>query len=90
MEHLIFTFHVQTTFFIVIGFSLILDFIFSTDLFSGLMIMAFLFYLYKAMRRFYSQGRFKTLVKFILLNVIFLILAFVAAIFSFIASFAIY
>jgi hypothetical protein len=90
MEHLIFTFHVQTTFFIVIGFSLILDFIFSTDLFSGLMMMAFLFYLYKAMRRFYSQGRFKTLVKFILLNVIFLILAFVAAIFSFIASFAIY
>ncbi|HSI69738.1 MAG TPA: DUF3667 domain-containing protein [Gillisia sp.] len=90
MEHLIFTFHVQTTFFIVIGISLILDYIFSTDLVSGLMMLTFLFYLYKAMRKFYGQGRFKTLVKFILLNVIFLILAFVAAIFSFIASFAIY
>ncbi|MCM4160062.1 DUF3667 domain-containing protein [Antarcticibacterium flavum] len=90
MEHLIFTFHVQTTFFIIIGISLIFDYILDTDMVSGLMLAAFLFYLYKAMRRFYLQGGFKTIVKFILLNFIFLILAFVAAIFSFIASFAIY
>lgn len=90
MEHLIFAFHVQTTFFILMTISLITDYIFSTDLFTGIMIFVFLFYLYKAMRKFYGQRRFKTIVKFILLNFIFLILAFIAMVFSFIASFAIY
>ncbi len=90
MEHLIFTFHVQTTFFVVMCFAIILDFLLDTDMISGIVMILFLFYLYKAMRRFYGQGRFKTLVKFILLNGIFLTLAIVAAIFSLLASFAIY
>ncbi len=90
MEHLIFTFHIQTTFFVLMGFSMLLDFIFRTDMLTGIMIIVFLFYLYKAMRNFYLQGRFKSLVKFILLNVIFLILAIIATIFSLMASFAIY
>jgi hypothetical protein len=50
----------------------------------------FIFYLYKAMRNFYGQGRVKTIVKFILLNFIFFILAGIAAIISILASFAIY
>lgn len=90
MEHLIFAFHVQTTFFVVMGFALLLDIIFDTSYFSGIIILLFLFYLYKAMRRFYRQRRFKTIVKFILLNGIFFILAIAATIISVLASFAIY
>lgn len=90
MEHLIFAFHVQTTFFVMAAVALVLDAIFNSDLFFNLIMWLFLFYLYKAMRRFYGQKRFKTLVKFIFLNVIFFILAITAAIFSLIASFAIY
>lgn len=90
MEHLIFTFHIQTTFFVFMSLAILIDFLFDIDFFQGLFTFLFLFYLYKAMRNFYEQGRFKTLVKFILLNGIFLILANIAAIFSLLASFAIY
>jgi len=90
MEHLIFTFHVQTSFFVMTGIALLLDAIFVTDAFVGISLLLFLFYLYKALRRFYAQGRFLTFVKFTLLNGIFLILAVMAAAISLIASFAIF
>ncbi len=90
MEHLIFSFHVQTTFFIVMGISMLLNWIFGTEVFNGIFILLFLFYLYKAMRNFYCQKRFKTIVKFIFLNILFFILAVIAATISLIASFAIY
>ncbi len=90
MEHLVFVFHVQTTFFVLLFMALPLNLIFNTSLFTSIVLLIFLFYLYKAMRRFYKQGRFKTLVKFILLNGIFLTLAIIAAIISLLASFAIY
>ncbi|MFO7719665.1 MAG: DUF3667 domain-containing protein [Gillisia sp.] len=90
MEHLIFTFHVQTSFFVMTGMALLLNAIFVTNTFVGISLLIFLFYLYKALRRFYAQGRFLTFVKFILLNGIFLILALMAAAISLIASFAIF
>lgn len=90
MEHLIFAFHVQTTFFIIAGCDLLLSWIFKTDSLTGMMALIFLIYLYKAMRKFYNQSRFKTIVKFIILNGIFLILAVIAAMFSLVASFAIF
>jgi len=90
MEHLIFTFHVQTIFFVLMGISLIISDLFNWDSVSGILILLFLFYLYKALRNFYGQGRFKTLVKFVILNGIFLILAVIASLLSLIASFAIY
>jgi len=90
MEHLVFTFHVQTIFFVLMGIALILSNIFNWDSVSGILILLFLFYLYKALRNFYGQGRFKTLVKFVILNGIFLILAVIASLLSLIASFAIY
>ncbi|QED36235.1 DUF3667 domain-containing protein [Antarcticibacterium arcticum] len=90
MEHLIFTFHVQSTFFVIMAFALILDYILNTSSITGFASLVFLFYLYKALRKFYKQGRFKTLVKFILLNGIFLTLAVIAATISLLASFAIY
>lgn len=90
MEHLIFTFHVQTSFFVMTGIALLLNAIFETDAFVGISLLLFLFYLYKALRRFYGQGRFLTFVKFIILNGIFLTLAIMAAAISLIASFAIF
>jgi hypothetical protein len=90
MEHLIFTFHNQTTWFVLYGVAINLDFLFQTDWLSGLATLVFAFYLYKAFRRFYGQGRVKTILKFIIINIIFFILAVVATVFSIVASFAIY
>lgn len=89
MEHLIFAFHVQTTFFIVYALALLLDYVFENWAFT-IANLIFPFYLYKAMRNFYEQRRVKTIVKFALLNFIFFILAGVATIISILASFAIY
>lgn len=89
MEHLIFTFHVQTTFFIIYAMSLLLDYVLEGWSLS-IATIVFIFYLYKAMRNFYEQGHVKTVVKFILLNFIFFILAGIASIISILASFAIY
>jgi len=90
MEHLVFTFHVQSLFFVLFIFSLPFDFLFSTDLFSNSAVLIFIFYLYKAMRRFYEQGRFKTIVKFMILNTLFIILASFAGVGYALISFSVY
>ena len=90
MEHLIFTFHNQTTWFVLFGMAVILNYIFNIGWITGIAILIFLFYLYKAFRRFYGQGRVKTILKFIIINIIFFTLAIVATLFSILASFAIY
>lgn len=90
MEHLIFTFHNQTTWFVLFGISINLDALFGSNAFSWIATGLFGYYLYKAFRRFYGQGRVKTLLKFIVINFIFFILAIIAAMFSILASFAIY
>jgi len=74
-EHLVFVFHVQTVFFILLTLTLLIDkFInFST---TALMITTlFPFFLYKALKNFYGQGWFKTLIKFILMNIFFITLS---------------
>lgn len=73
-DHLIFSFHNQSLFFILLIVSYLIDAVFEIDT-SGIFILIFAVYLYKAMRNFYQQGRFKTIVKYIFLNTIFVILA---------------
>jgi len=90
IDHLIFLFHTQTMFFVLFGIGIIIDTIFDINYATTILIFLFLFYLYKALRKFYNQGRFKTIVKFFILNSIFFILAFVGAIFAFAISFATY
>jgi len=90
MEHLVFIFHVQSVFFVLLGLSLLLNEIFNIKFFAGFAMFIFLFYLYKAMRNFYEQRRFKTIVKFLIINVIFLILAVIATAFTLLASFAMF
>lgn len=84
-DHLIFSFHIQSLFFILLIVSFLIDFIFNLES-GGIFILIFCFYLYKSMRNFYGQGRFKTIVKYIFLNTIFFILATMAIVLLFIGS----
>ena len=77
-DHLIFSFHNQSLFFILLIISYLIDTVFGIDS-SAIFILVFCIYLYKAMRNFYKQGRFKTIVKYIFLNTIFVILAGIGA-----------
>lgn len=84
-DHLIFSFHNQSLLFILLILSLTLDTIFNINS-SGIFLLIFAIYLYKAMRKFYEQGRFKTIVKYIFLNTVFMILAFFTIIVTFAGS----
>ena len=84
-DHLIFSFHNQSLLFILLILSLIIDTLFGTAS-AGWFLLIFGIYLYKAMRKFYGQGRFKTIVKYIFLNTIFVFLAFFTAILLFAGS----
>lgn len=68
---------------------LFIDLIFKWSV-SLWILFIFLIYLYKAMRKFYGQGRVKTIVNFSILNTIFFILAFTTASFLFILSILFY
>ncbi len=78
-DHLIFSFHNQSLFFILLIISYLIDVVFGTDS-NGIFVLLFGIYLYKSMRNFYQQGRFKTIVKYIFLNTIFVILASIGAV----------
>lgn len=90
MEHLIFVFHLQSLCFVLYSIALILNIVGVPEVIYSITSLIFLFYLYKALRKFYAQGRFKTIVKFILINFVFLILAGIGVILAFIVSFATY
>lgn len=73
-DHLIFSFHNQSLLFILLTISYLINSIFKTES-NGFFLLIFAIYLYKAMRNFYGQGRFKTIVKYSILNTVFVILA---------------
>ena len=74
-ENLVFVFHIQTVFFLLLLIFLIVDRIVDSDIGILIFTLTFMIYLYKAMKKFYGQGWFKTLIKYILLNIAFLFLA---------------
>ncbi|MEO0527760.1 MAG: DUF3667 domain-containing protein [Bacteroidota bacterium] len=78
-DHLIFSFHNQSLLFILLIISFLIDIVFPVDT-GGIFLLIFSIYLYKSMRKFYGQGRFKTIVKYMFLNIIFFILATVSAV----------
>lgn len=79
-ENLVFVFHVQTVFFLFLMIFMIIGRFSDSEWITGIFLSIFLFYLYKAMRTFYEQGRFKTIVKFLMLNLSFMILAGIGAV----------
>ncbi|MDG3580769.1 DUF3667 domain-containing protein [Galbibacter pacificus] len=74
IDHLIFSFHTQTLFILLLIITFLIKWFFNINL-HWIALIVFLLYLYKSMRGFYKEKRFKTIVKFIYLNTIFLILA---------------
>ncbi|WP_445382817.1 DUF3667 domain-containing protein [Robiginitalea sp. IMCC43444] len=84
-DNLIFSFHNQSLLFILLIISFLIDLLLKIDS-SGIFLLVFGFYLYKAMRNFYKQGRFKTIIKFLILNTIFFILALMAGVAFFVGS----
>ena len=87
-EHLVFVFNVQTVFFILLIVFILFDRTLNTDIGKGVFSLIFLFYLYKSLRNFYKQKRFKTIIKFLLLNFVFLILSIVGGLFISFLAFA--
>lgn len=77
IENLVFVFHVQTVFFILLSIFYLLNLMLETDGFLVVFTLLFAFYLYKALRYFYNQNRLKTIIKFILLNGFYMFLAFI-------------
>ena len=78
-DHLIFSFHNQSFFFILLIISFLINAVFKIDS-EGWFFLFFAIYLYKAMRNFYKQSRLKTILKYVFLNSIFVILASITAI----------
>jgi hypothetical protein len=77
-DNLVFSFHNQALFFILLIVNFLIDSIFKLES-AWFFILVFAVYLYKSMRNFYKQGRFKTILKYLFLNTVFIILAWVAA-----------
>uniref|UniRef100_UPI003567C606 DUF3667 domain-containing protein n=1 Tax=Zeaxanthinibacter enoshimensis TaxID=392009 RepID=UPI003567C606 len=77
-DNLIFSFHNQTLMFILLIISFLVDEIFGIST-AAIAFLVFSLYLYKAMRTFYGDGRLKTILKFLLLNTIFIILSGIGA-----------
>ena len=90
MEHMVFAFHSQTMLFFLMSLAFILEYIFNSNWITSLSILGYAFYLFYALRKFYKQGVLKTLLKFVFLNVIFVILAITTTGLAILASFAVY
>ncbi len=73
-DHLIFSFHNTALLFILLIISYLIDSVFAVNS-DWIFLMLFSLYLYQAIRKFYGQGVFKTIVKYLFLNAIFFILA---------------
>lgn len=89
IEHLIFVFHSQTVFFMLLSIYFIL-LIFGVQPNVWLFLGLFALYLFLAMKKFYKQGYIKTFFKFILLNISFAIVAGIGIGFVFVISFMIF
>lgn len=89
VDHLIFVFHTQTIFFIILTLVIILS-LFANTQDLWIFIFIFLAYLFLAMKKFYQQGYLKTFVKFLMLNFVYLIFGSLGVFFVALISFAIY
>jgi len=81
-DHLIFSFHTTALLFILLIISYLIDSIFDVSS-NWIFLLILSISLFQAMRKFYGQGVIKTIVKYLLLNVIFFILALFATLILF-------
>ncbi|MEZ4875578.1 MAG: DUF3667 domain-containing protein, partial [Flavobacteriaceae bacterium] len=91
MEHLVFIFHIFGFVFLGLLLCLLPDLLIGDEIIAGVFISLIgPFYFYKALRNFYKQNRFITILKFVFLNVVFFISATFAAILFFAVTAAAY
>ena len=90
VEHLIFVFHTQTVFFLLLTIFYIIDYAKHPQYISGVFLLLFLMYLYLAMKRFYKQGSLKTFIKFLLVNWVFLFISVIGSILVTLITFVFY
>jgi len=91
VEHLVFVFHVQTVFFLLASIFYIIGFINkSGNNLPTIFSVLFLLYLFIAMKKFYGQSFFKTLVKYFIVNTVFINLMFIGILVVWIITFALY
>ena len=84
-DHLIFSFHNQSLLFILLILSWVIDTFFNSAT-AWIAFVIFSIYLFQAMRKFYGQGIFKTIVKYFFLNSAFLFLALICVFLLFTGS----
>lgn len=91
VEHMIFIFHIFSFLFLAMLIVLLPDLILGDDYLTGILFL-FIgpFYFYKALRNFYKQGRFITILKFLFLNFVFFVSANIAALLFFAVTAAVY
>ena len=89
VDHLIFVFHTQTVFFMLLTIYYLIE-IFGIDPQLWIFIILFLLYLFIAMRKFYNQGIFKTFVKFTFLNMAYFFISSIGVSIVLLISFALY
>lgn len=90
VEHLVFIFHTQTVFFLLLLIFFPLSFYQNPGTLIPVFLILFLIYLFIAMKRFYNQGFFKTLIKFIIINNVYLFLSSIGMGIILLISFAFY
>ena len=71
VEHLVFVFHTQTVFFLLLTIFYLLNHYSAQSYAIPIFLLLFLIYLFLAMKKFYNQGYFKTFFKFIFINMSF-------------------
>lgn len=89
VDHLVFVFHTQTVFFMLLSIYFLLE-LFGLKPEVWIFILLFLIYLIIAMKKFYQQGYFKTFTKFCLLNFSYMIFGTIGIILVGLISFALY
>lgn len=87
MEHLVFIFHIFSFVFLVMLILAIPEIFFDISIvFVIFFLLIAPFYFYKALRNFYKQSRVKTIIKFVILNIVFTIGASISAALFFLAT----
>ena len=89
IDHLVFVFHTQTVFFMLLSIFYLLE-LFGLKPALWIFALLFLIYLFIAIKKFYEQGYFKTIIKFCLLNFSYMIIASIGVVALLFISFALY
>lgn len=89
IDHLVFVFHTQTIFFILLSIYFLIA-LFGVKPEIWIFVSLFLIYLLIAMHKFYKQGYVKTFVKFLMLNFVYVIMGSIGILLVSLISFIIY